>query len=341
MTHSKSAKDRSVTLWEVGNETYSCYETNQHLADSPTYVKGYTPNGSVCPKTKVMARSYVANAAPYVKAMKAALPNAQIGVPWAFTGREAAGAGVTDASVWNTSVLQTLGSQIGFVDGHWYPFDSTTGLTAEQILQSVHRIPSAASNIRGYLHRYGSKATFVIGETSITERPSLLDFQPVSALFAAATSLEWLAQGAESVDWWDLNNFGTPTSGDYGLITSGSPEAGEAGTPLPPYYGEKLASLLTDSGSRITSLAMRSSSLLGFESTLHSQRRVLLVNAGSANEVTVMPGWFKQGGSVSVSSYSASTAAASIPIVQTTTAVGTKVSLTAQSIVVLSGAPSS
>jgi hypothetical protein len=337
MAHSEAAKDRSVALWEVGNETYSCYETNQHLANSPTYVKGYTPDGSVCPGTSVMARSYVANAAPYVDAMKAELPTAEIGVPWAFTGAQAAGAGVKDASVWNTSVLQALGNKLGFVDAHWYPFDSTSSLTAEQIVQSVRRIPSAAADIRNDLHRYAPQATFVIGETSITERPSTLDFQPVSALFAAATSLEWLSQGAESVDWWDLNNFGTPTTGDYGLVTSGSPEPGATGTPLPPYYGERMASLLTEDGSRITALPMRSASLLGFESTLRDERRVLLVNATSSDATTVVPSGFKEGALVRISTYSASTASTTVPITGTSELGPKSITLPAESIVVLSG----
>ena len=227
-----------MALWEVGNESYSCYEGNNHLVGRPTYVKGYVPDGPVCPVTSVMAESYAVNALPYLNAMKRVSPTAQIGVPWAFSGDEARGAGVTDAATWDRTVLGALGGHIGFVDAHWYPFDPTTGLTDEQILSSIGRIPSAAARIRTALHRYSPGANFVVGEMNISERLAPLDFQPVSALFAAATSLEWLVQGAESADWWDLNNFGSPSTGDYGLVTSGGEEARSAGTALPPYYGE-------------------------------------------------------------------------------------------------------
>ena len=140
-------KDHGVALWEVGNESYSCYEPNLHLAGSPTFVKGYVPQGKVCPATKVMAKSYTVNALPYVKAMQAASPSAQIGIPWAFAGSEARGAGVTDAATWDSAVLGALGKNIGFVDAHWYPFDKTNGLTDQVILSSVRRIPSAAARI--------------------------------------------------------------------------------------------------------------------------------------------------------------------------------------------------
>ncbi len=271
-------KSHAVALWEVGNESYSCYETNDHLAGTPTYVKGYVPDGPVCPATSVMAKSYAVNALPYLKAMKSVSPAARIGVPWAFSGDEARGAGVADAATWDSTVLAALGGRIGFVDAHWYPFDMTTGLTDQQILSSIGRIPAAAARIRTALHRDAPGANFVVGEMNISERLAPLDFEPVSALFAAATSLEWLVQGAGSVDWWDLNNFGSPSTGDFGLVTSGGQEAQPAGSALPPYYGEELASRLTATGSRLQSIATGTSALLGFESTLGNKRRVLLVN---------------------------------------------------------------
>ena len=341
VAHAAGVPTSGPMLWEVGDESYSCYESNEHLAAAPTFVHGYRPGGGVCPSTKVMARSYAANARSYLVAMKHADPSAQIGVPWAFQGSVANGAGVADADSWNAEVLHALRSNVSFVDAHWYPFDTIEGVSSQQILASVRRIPFAADHIRSTLHRYAPQATFTVGETNISERPTTADFGPVSALFAAATSLEWLAAGATGVDWWDLNNFGSPTTGDFGLLSSGSPETEPADAPLPPYYGEVLASMLTSPGSRLRALAALTDSALGFESDLHGRRTVLLVNPAPNRRSLVTPGWFRPAWPTQIETYSAGTSADSEPIVGSTVSWNSRVSLPAESIVVLSGDASS
>jgi hypothetical protein len=339
VAYAKSAEGRAVALWEVGSESYSCDETNDHLAQPPTSVQGYLPRGPVCPATAVMAESYAAHSLPYLKAMKRADPSARIGVPWAFTKSEAAGSAVTDAGSWNDEVLSADRTDIDFVDAHWYPFDSVSGVSDQQILDSVQRIPAVVAAMRAALERHAPDAAIVVGETNISNQATTLDFQPVAALFAAATSLEWLAQGVESVDWWDLNNFGSPDGGDYGLLSSGSPEAEPAGTPLPPYFGEVLASMLTSPGSRLTPLDAGTHTLLGFRSDLGGRRHVLLINTDPSHPVTLAPSWFSSGSTIETATYGASTAADPNPIVESTTSSDTSFSLPAQSIVVLSGAP--
>jgi hypothetical protein len=333
------ANGKAVALWEVGNESYSCFETNEHLADSPTFVKGYRPDGPVCPTTAVMTKSYVAHAPAYIKAMKKSSPEARIGIPWAFSGNEAKGAGVADAIGWNNTVLRKLGDSVNFVDAHWYPFDTVAGITNTQILASIRRIPAAAAHIRATLHHFRPGLRFVVGETNISERPTAFDFDPVSALFAAATSLEWLVQGAESVDWWDLSNFGSPSTGDYGLLSSGPPEVNSAGTPLPPYYGELLSSRLTSTGSRLKNTSAGSPAVLGFQSDFQNRRRILLVNTGSIGPTTIRPNWFISGSVVHVETYSPSTARDLIPVTRSTLKAGSQISLPPLSIVVLAGSP--
>lgn len=337
ITHASATKADAVALWEVGNETYSCYETNHHLAGNPTFVKGYLPGGSVCPSTAVMARSYAVNVLPYLAAMKKASPSAKIGVPWAFSSNQAQGAGVDDAALWNAKVLHAVKGDVSFVDAHWYPFDTVSGLTVQEILQSTERIPAAAAKIRTTLHRELPGAAFVVGETNISERPTVFDFEPVSALFAAATSLTWLAQGAESVDWWDLNNFGSPANGDYGMVSSGSPETEAAGAPLPPYYGEQLASMLTASGSHVEAVDTGSPTMLGFESDLGQVRHVLLVNTGSTEAAVASDRWFASGTQLRQTAYSAATAGSTNPLVRSAVVAGRSEGLAGESIVVLSG----
>ncbi len=337
VTRASTTNGEEVALWEVGNETYSCHENNDHLAGAPTFTKGYTPDGSVCPSTASMATSYAANVMPYFDAMKKADPAAKIGVPWAFSGTQAAGAAVKNPSLWNAKVLRAVSADVGFVDAHWYPYDRVRGVSDQKIVQSARRIPAAAAQIRSTLHRDAPGAAFVVGETSISERPTTLDFEPVSALFAAATSLTWLSQGAESVDWWDLNNFGTPTGGDYGMLSSGSPESEPAGTPLPPYYGEQLASNLTRSGSHVRVAGTGSNDVLGFKSDQGQQQQILLVNTAPSRAVSVADRWFTTGSALETLTYGASTADTANPIVGSTTTARRTLALPAESIVVLSG----
>jgi hypothetical protein len=335
VTHAAKAGRQAVALWEVGNETYSCSETNLHLAEAPTFVKGYAPDGQDCPSTAVLARSYAADAPGYLKAMKQASPTAQIGVPWAFGRNQAAGAGISDAPLWNTRVLRAVKGEISFVDAHWYPFNEVAGVSTQRILFSTRRIPAAAAQIRRTLRSDAPGSTFVVGEANISERLTTLDFQPVSALFAAATSLEWLSQGAQSVDWWDLNNFGAPTTGDYGLISSGSPEAAPAGTPFPAFYGEALASQLTASGSRVKTVVAGSGKVLGFQSDRGNRREVLLVNTASSSVSTDPDRWFSSGSDLEALTYSAATADASSPIAHSNSKAARAMALPPESIVVL------
>lgn len=329
VTRSVTTRGEKVALWEVGNETYSCAETNRHLASSA--------GGPECPSTAFMTASYTTNVLPYLEAMKRADPAARIGVPWAFSGAEAAGAGVKDASLWNAKVLRAVKGDISFVDAHWYPFDQIAGLTDQQILQSARRIPAAAAQIRSTLQRDAPGSSFLIGETNVSDRATTLDFQPVSALFAAATSLMWLSQGAQSVDWWDLNNFGSPTTGDYGFVSSGGSESEPAGTPFPPYYGEALASMLARSGSHIKTVDCGSAEVLCFTSDRGNTRRVLLVNANPSAVASVADRWFTPGSHLNTLTFDTSTADTVNPIVGATATAGRSVMMPAESIVVLTG----
>ncbi|HEY2673508.1 MAG TPA: cellulose binding domain-containing protein [Rugosimonospora sp.] len=73
---------QGVTLWEIGNEVYGSWETDNHAN----------------PHT---ASSYASNALPYLQAMKAADPNANICYDYAMDGALAPGAGVDGWQTWN------------------------------------------------------------------------------------------------------------------------------------------------------------------------------------------------------------------------------------------------
>jgi alpha-L-arabinofuranosidase len=258
VAQAKSTAGQGVALWEVGNETYGCWEVDNELAGPPENFQGYTPNtyttvngvyeNPTCPQvtegdaagTQTLATSYADNAKQFLTAMKAASPAARIGVPWAF-GAEVPGASVPDNSEWNNTVLRTDGKYVSFVDAHYYPFSFSGGTgganpTDQQVLQSLFRIPSLYGEIRSELNVYDPKASVVVGETGVSNNETTTVCTPAGALFAAGDVLSWLSAGAQSADWWDMNNYGNTsqscTNPDYGLFTSSSPPVAET-----PYYG--------------------------------------------------------------------------------------------------------
>jgi hypothetical protein len=298
---------QNVALWEVGNETYGCWEVNNELAGPPANYRGYKPSqftNQTCPwlsegsaaGTRTLATSYAAHAGQFLQAMKAADPAAQIGVPWAF-GSSVQGGTVPDNSEWNDTVLGADGKYVSFVDAHYYPFDFSGGTgggnpTDRQVLRSLLGIPSLYKSIRAGLNAYDPSASVVIGETAVSNSPTTTNCTPVGALFAAGDVLSWLAAGAQSVDWWNMNNGGNTTSQcvnpDYGLFTSSSPPATET-----PYYGYLLASVLARPHALLGTLPTSDpAGVLGFQSALPDGRHAVAfinINTRSAATVTVQP----------------------------------------------------
>jgi hypothetical protein len=310
VSHSLSTAGDSVALWEVGNENYGCWEVNNWLAQAPENFQGYKPNdytnvngvteNQTCPQvtqgdaagTQTLATSYATNARAFMQAMKAADPAARIGVPWAF-GSDVAGASVPDNSEWNNTVLGQDGRYISFVDAHYYPFSfggATGGSnpTDQQVLQSLMSVPAQYREIRGELDAYDPKAQIVVGETGVSNNETTTVCTPTGALFAAGDVLSWLAAGAQSVDWWDMNNYGNTTAActnsDYGMFTSASPP-----TPETPYYGYLLASVLARPGALLA--AMRTSDaadVLAYQTRLPGGKEaVAFINSNTSSAETV------------------------------------------------------
>jgi hypothetical protein len=312
VTTAKHTADEQVALWEVGNESYGCYEVNNPLAGPPVHFQGYRPGtGSAagqyqsCPTTtqgqvtgtKTLATSYAANALPFLRAMKAADPSARLGVPW-LLGTPAAAGSAGDgssaaSSAWNNTVLGTDGSYVGFVDAHYYPF-SFPGATGggnpsdAQVLAALRSIPALASATKTELDAHDPGADLVIGETAVSSAATTTACTPVGAVFAAGDVLSWLAAGAQTVDWWDLNNYGDSsdscTQPDYGFFTS-------AASPVPEtaYYGYLLASALAKPGGLLGPLTTSSpGDVLAFQSSLPGgAHAVALINLDTTAAHTV------------------------------------------------------
>ena len=313
VSHARTSGD-GVALWEVGNENYGCWEVNNWLAQAPENFQGYKPNdystvngvyeNPTCPQvtqgdakgTQTLATSYAVNARPFLAAMKQADPSARIGVPWAF-GSDVAGAAVPDNTEWNNTVLGQDGRYAGFVDAHYYPF-SFSGATGganpgdQQVLQSLMAVPSLYRQIRGELDAYAPRTQVVVGETGVSNNETTTVCTPTGALFAAGDVLSWLAAGAQSVDWWDMNNYGntgsTCTNPDYGMFTSGSPPVAET-----PYYGYVLASVLARPHALLSALGTSDpADVLAFQSRLPGGQEAvafLNTNTSAAQKVTFRP----------------------------------------------------
>jgi len=309
VTTAQKTAGEQVALWEVGNETYGCYEVNNPLADAPAHYQGYRPatgsaagQAQTCPTatqgqvagTKTLATSYGANALPFLRAMKAADPAAALGVPWLLSTSTAAGdESSTASSEWNSTVLAADGSYAGFVDAHYYPFSfsgSTGGgnPTDSQVLAALRSIPALASSTRSELASLDPGAELVIGETAVSSAATTTACTPAGAVFAAGDALSWLAAGAQTVDWWDLNNYGNSTNSctkpDYGFFTS-------AASPVPEtaYYGYLLASALAKPGALLGPLTTSSpDNVLAFQSSLPGgTHSVALLNLDTSASHTV------------------------------------------------------
>jgi hypothetical protein len=197
-----------TALWEVGNENYGPWEADTH-ADP------HTP------------QSYATNALPYFEAMHAVDPKARIGFPYTLSRSQSAGTGtwVPDPSAWNDTVLREDGQQIDFADVHWYPVFGNPALTPAQVMDTVRQIPAAMASVKSTLDRYDPKAFVIAGESNISQTGVTANEQPIAALYAAATALTFLANGAKSYGWWDIHN--TPNlDQDFGFLSSGGTAAG-------------------------------------------------------------------------------------------------------------------
>ena len=312
------AAGQGAALWEIGNEEYGSWEVDNHTA----------------PHT---AASYASNALPYLQAMKAVDPKAQICYDYAMDGGLAPGAGVDGWQNWDDTILSADAADIDCADVHWYPINGTPAESVQSIMELVDNIPAAAAEIHSELSNNDPTDYFLVGETNMSQTANEWNEEPVGALFAAANTMEWLSFGAQSVDWWDVHNYGSPTA-DFGMFSSGSSGEPAVDTPYPPYYGYQLAAKLAVKGATVGTLDLGIPNVYSYTSRRpDGSYAVMLVNADPTQTVPVSTSSIGITGAATQYTYDNAN-----PSVVQGSFSGTTLTLPAESIVVLtagSGAP--
>lgn len=259
-----------VNYWEIGNEVYG------NGTYDPTAPYGQGGHWELDLHSQIGPQAYANNALTYIQDMKAVDPNIQIGVVLTAPSNWPDG----QSPDWNSTVLNTVGSQINFVIVHWYPEqpgqESDSGLLAspESGFGGTDSISQMMSTLRSEINEYcGSNApnvkVFVTETNSVASNPGKQSVSLVNALYLADDYMTWLENGAANVDWFALHNYintagnnsstlyGSTDYGDYGLLSDGSSSGGvsepPADTPFPPYYGYEMVTDLAQPGDTMLS----------------------------------------------------------------------------------------
>jgi hypothetical protein len=305
------AAGQGAALWEIGNEEYGSWESDSHVG----------------PHT---ATSYATNALPYMQSMKAVDPKAQICYDYAMDGGLAPGAGVDGWQNWDDTILKADAADIDCADVHWYPINGTPAESVQSIMELVDNIPAAAAEVHSELSTNDPTDYFVVGETNMSQTANEWNEEPVGALFAAANTMEWLSFGAQSVDWWDVHNYGTANA-DFGMFSSGTTGQPAVDTPYPPYFGYQLASKLAVKGAKVSTLNLGLSNIYSYDSVLpNGSYAVMVVNADPTNAVPLSTASLGVAGTATELTYDNAN-----PSVVSGSVTGTSVTIPAESVVVL------
>jgi hypothetical protein len=204
----------ATARWAIGNENYGSWETDQH--PDP-----HTP------------QSYATNALPYMQALHAADPSAQVGVPVTIPRDISGGTGtwVADPDKWDRTILCQDASQVDWADLHWYPIFGIPVLSNDQLFATLNQIPKAMQYVKGIIDACDPGTPVTIGESNISQSEIVYNAQPVAALYSAATTLKFLANGASSYMWWQVFNSDN-MNGDFGFLSDASGTPGPSASTL-------------------------------------------------------------------------------------------------------------
>jgi alpha-N-arabinofuranosidase len=267
--------------WEVGNECYGSWETDNHAIKQDPY-------------------TYATNAATYIQQMKAAFPSVPIKVGIVVVpGEDSFSNNATHVVInprtsaahggWTPVVLSTLkslGVTPDFLIYHFYWQYTPSGQgyyvgspDSDPLLLQVAGNPSpldwsdwasAAASLRQQLTDYMGTGSSNV-ELCVTENNSDAgamgreSTSVVNALYLADSTAQLMQTEFRSYIWWDLHNgadttgnfdqtiYGWRSNGDYGILSGSN-------TPYPTFYTENLLESFARAGDSV--LASASDNLL-------------------------------------------------------------------------------
>lgn len=258
--------------WEVGNECYGSWETDDHAIQHDPY-------------------TYATNAAAYIQQMKAAYPAVPIKVGVVVVPGENSYVNNTNNYAVNhrtgqtnygwtpivLSELKALGVTPDFLIYHYYAQYTGTwtpggpSADSDQYLLQVAGNPSpstwsdwnsAAANLRQQITDYLGATNGTNIELCVTENNSdsgdmgRQSTSVVNALYLADSTCELMKTEFRSYVWWDLHN-GPDTEGDFDPTLYGWRASGDFGitdpsdNPYPTFYAEKMLSAFARAGDSV------------------------------------------------------------------------------------------
>lgn len=290
--YANRTKQYGIKYWEIGNEVFgngtygSQWEADRHADKSPT--------------------AYANNVLQFVRAMKAVDPSIKIGITLPAPDLTE---GTKKMADWDPTVLSIVGSQIDFIDVHWYPqWHDTSGNEGpdDQLLASTINVPTMLARFRSEIAQYsGANAKnieILLGEVN-TKVATKQRVSLVNALFLADVYMSWLGNGGTSVIWWELhegleiadsrsaNAYGSTNYGTMGILSDGDCKQGTCepppNTPFPPYYGLQMLTYLGRPGDQVVSANSKLAlvSVYAVKQT-NGNLAVLLINKDPSTTVT-------------------------------------------------------
>lgn len=243
VTYSNITQRNGFRYWEIGNENYGSWETDNNTRPHDPY-------------------TYAVRAKEYIQRMKAVDPTIKIGLV-CMNGEDGWG-NYTDHPALNPrtntahngwtpvmlATLKSLGVTPDFLTLHIYPQEPNNESDAG-LLQSANWVNAAADLRRmltDYLGAAGANVEIVSTENnSVSYNPGKQSVSLINALYYCDSLGQFLLSEFNSLVWWGLRNgyvYGTNLNsslygwrgyGDYGIVSPTSEK-------YPTFYGIKLAS---------------------------------------------------------------------------------------------------